>query len=309
MTDSYVPSVDLDQRHRAGAEALEYWNESFWFPIYDPKLDIGIVFRVGEYPRLGTANVFLTIFRAGRIVLALSDQLAPLPPHEPRRLGAAHGLTVEWEEPLQGFRLRFDAGAHGFDLHWKGMSPPFLYQGGADAPVELVPRHIEQGGRAVGTVRIAGESYALNGCAHRDHTFGGERDWDKMYRWNYLSGEFDESFWFNAVRIKWTAEMDWLYVGCLWDGARLLTLNDLAMSIKTADGGTRPVAAALTLTDELGRQHRIESGRIVGECPVRIWNNWLKDYLVEYRMGDRLGYGVLEHGYREGAPLAEFQDR
>jgi hypothetical protein len=308
MRDSpYVPSPEQDQRHLPGPAAETYWNESFWFPMYDPALDLGIVFRSGIYPRwgAGSSNFFLTICHRGRTVLSISDQRLPLPPHDPIRLAGANGLTVEWEEPLQRFRLRFAHGPHAFDLRWQGMSPPFLYPGMDDQPSDLVPRHIEQGGRATGTVTVGGEEFRFNGYAHRDHTFGGERDWDTFYRWNYLTGEFD-SFWFNAVRIKFHADMDWLRIGCLWDGTRLLNLADIDLRVDTADGGTRPVAATATLVDETGRSHHIRSGAIRGLCAVPVWSCWLKDYLVEYRRGDELGYGVLEHGYREGAPLDEF---
>jgi hypothetical protein len=304
---SYVPSIDMDQRHRPGPEAFQYWNESFWFPMYDPKADIGIVFRSGIYPKwgAGSSNCFLSIIHEGKLVLALSDQRAALPPDAPARIVTDGGLVIEWEEPLQSFRLRFAYGSHGFDLHWKGMSPPFLYQGMEGQPVDLVPRHIEQGGRAVGTVTIGGREHAFNGYAHRDHTYGGERDWNHFYRWNYLSGEFDR-FWFNAVRIKFHADMDWLSLGCLWDGSRLSNLRAVSIDAETADGGTRLVAAEARLTDENGGQHRLVSGRICGVCPVLIWSCWLKDYLVEYRMGDEVGYGVFEHGYKEGEALSEF---
>jgi hypothetical protein len=309
MTPSaYVPSVDMDERHRPGPAALQYWNESFWFPLYDPKQDIAIIFRSGVYPKweTGWSNCFLTILHEGRIVLALSDQRAPLPPDEPRRIVTGSGLTIEWRELLQSFSLRFSSGSHGFDLVWTGMSPPFLYQGMHDQPIDFVPRHIEQGGRAVGTVRLGGREFAFDGYAHRDHTFGGERDWNTMYRWNYLSGELDD-FWFNAVRLKFHADMDWLSLGCIWDGRDLVNLDDVVLAVTTADGGSRFVAATATLTDQRGRRHQIETGAIRGVAPVLLWSSWLKDYVVEYRMADRAGYGIFEHGYREGEPLVEFE--
>jgi hypothetical protein len=304
---SYVPSAETDGRHRPGAAALQYWNESVWFPMYDPRTDIGIVFRSGIYPKwgAGSSNCFLSIVHEGRIVLTLSDQRAPLPSDDPTRIVTDSGLSIEWEEPLHSFRLRFSLGSHAFDLHWKGMGPPYLYPTMEGQPADMVPRHIEQGGRATGTVRLGGRDFAFDGYAHRDHTYGGERDWNHFYRWNYLSGEFDQ-FWFNAVRIKFHADMDWLRIGCIWDGARLLALHDVSMRVQTADGGTRLVAAEATLTDELGRAHHIASGRICGVAPVLIWNTWLKDFLVEYRMNGRIGYGVFEHGYREGDRLDVF---
>ena len=51
--------------------------------------------------------------------------------------------------------------------------------------------------------------------------------------------------------------------------------------------------------------HRIETESFHGVCPVLIRHTWVKDNLVRYRKGDAIGYGILEHGYREGDVLAE----
>jgi len=107
------------------------------------------------------------------------------------------------------------------------------------------------------------------------------------------------------VRIKFDADMDWLYVGCVFDGERVLALTDLAIEVRTVQGGARPVGATLVLTDETGAVHRIESETFHGVCPVLIGRTWLKDCIVRYRKGDAVGYGILEHGYREDDVLAE----
>lgn len=298
----YLPTIEDDQRHTPGPDAMVYWNESFWFPMYDPKQDIGVIFRSGAFPVFsgGEANLYLFILHKGEIVYGISDVHTALAPMEPNRLRMNDGLTIEWVKPLQSFRLHFEHGSTGFDLQWEGMSPPFKYLHPPDLTVEQVPRHLEQGGRATGTVRIAGRDYPFDGYAHRDHSFGGDRDWDKFYSWTYLSGELD-NFWFNAVRIKFSPDMDWIRVGCLWDGQELLNLTDIDIHVETADGNTRPVSTSAMITDEKGRQHYIVSEGVLGIAPVRIWRTWLRDAIVKYRCGDRRGYGILEHGYLENA--------
>ncbi len=299
MSDRYIPRVDHDRRHQPGPDALRYWNESFWFPLYDPKEDIGIVFRSGAFPIVGEANIYLFILHKGEIVFSLSDQHAPMAPMAPDRLQMDNGLSIEWREALHSFRLRFEHGAHGFDLEWHGMSPPFLYPHPEEISAELMPHHLEQGGHASGTVRIAGVEYAFDGLAHRDHTYGGDRDWDKFYRWTYLSGEFGRDRWFNAVRVKFAPDMDWIRVGCLWDGNQLLNLQHVEMHVETTDGGTRQTAVGAWITDETGATHYIHSERVLGVAPVRIWRTWLRDAFVRYRWGEHVGYGILEHGYVE----------
>lgn len=294
----YLPSVEDDRRHVPGPGALPWWNESFWFPMYDPKLDLGIVFRSGAFPLAGTANLYLFIVHRGLVVYGISDQQATPSAMQPDRLVMDNGLSIEWLEPLRSFRLRYAHGALTFDLEWSAISPPFKYLHPADLTIEQMTRHIEQGGRARGTVTLGGTVHEFDGYAHRDHSFGGDRDWDKFYRWTYLSGEIDD-FWFNAVRIKFSPEMDWIRVGCLWDGRELLNLQDVEIHVETADGNTRATAVSAVITDERGRRHRIVSDGVLGTAPVRIWRTWLRDSFVRYRMEDRTGYGILEHGYLE----------
>jgi len=99
--------------------------------------------------------------------------------------------------------------------------------------------------------------------------------------------------------------MDWLYVGCIFNGERVLALTDLVIDVRTVQGGARPIGATLVLTDETGAVHRIETDGVHGVCPVLICRTWLKDCLVRYRAGDAVGYGILEHGYREDDSLSE----
>jgi hypothetical protein len=85
-------------------------------------------------------------------------------------------------------------------------------------------------------------------------------------------------------------------------------LSHIDMAVRTVQGGARPIAATLALTDDTGQIHRIETGSFHGVCPVLIWRTWLKDHIVQYRMGSAIGYGVLEHGYREEERLVEFEN-
>jgi hypothetical protein len=305
-TDPRIPVAATDRRHRPGPDALPLWNESFWFALYDPDQDIGISVRWGLHPRLegGYGNFYLGIVHRGEPVYTASHHRAPLPPEQPDRLELANGLTLHWLEPLRSFRLVFGDGDLGFDLTFTGMSAPYLYDSWRNGSPDDVPRHIEQGGRATGAVTIGGVAFRFDGHAHRDHTYGGERDWEQFYRWNYLSGEIGR-FWFNAVRIKFDADMDWLYVGCVFDGERVLALTDLAIEVTTVQGGARATAARLVLTDEAGAVHRIETDAFLGVCPFLIRRTWLKDGFVRYRMGGAVGYGILEHGYREDDALPE----
>jgi hypothetical protein len=292
-----MASVADDERHTPGAGALPLWNESFWFTGYDPEAEIGVILRAGAYPVQGTANLYLYLTHHGRVVHAIVDHALPPAPPAARRLTYANGLDVQWE-PRERFALRYQSGANGFDLTWEGLSPTYLYPHPPDVPVEVVPRHIEHTGTVRGTVTIGGTAHRIDCLGHRDHSWGGERDWAKMHHWEYLNGEFGRDLWFHAVRVK-LADLDWIHIGCLWDGSELHALDGLAIESRTADGGTRQLAVEVRAVDERGRPWHFVGDEIIVNCPVPFDRTWLKDAITRYRTGDRVGYGIYELGFVE----------
>ncbi len=294
-TDMATP--EDDRRHAPGPESMPLWNESLWFPFYDPKHEIGVVLRVGVLANQRRANLFVYIVRKGEIVHSFIDQQLPVPPIEQGRMTIG-GLTIEWLEPLRSFRLRYANGPHGFDVTWTACSPTYTYPHPEGVSYDQLTGHIEQGGTARGTITLGGTPVAIDCSAHRDHSWGGERDWSKFNRWTYLSGEFGTDFWFNAVRIDYGPEVD-VRLGGLWDGKELLGLEKVEIEVSTADGGTRQNGVAVTITDERSRTHRIVGDAPVVSCVVRYGQTWLKDGITRYRYGERVGWGIHEHGYVE----------
>ncbi len=149
-----------------------------------------------------------------------------------------------------------------------------------------------------GTVTLAGVEHRIDCLGHRDHSFGGERDWSHFHRWNYLSGELGTDFWFNAVRIDIGPETD-VRIGCVWDGRELLALPAIELEVDTADDGARQRGVTARLTDERGRTHVIVGEEVLVNFPVQYGRTWLKDAVTRYRMGERVGFGILEHGFVE----------
>jgi len=297
-------TVDDDRRHQPGAESLPLWNESLWFPMYDPVIDLGVVFRAGEQPNLGFANLYLGLTRGGVLVHHVMVEDLPLAAFEGERLELPVGLTIEWREPLRSFALRYASGDHGFDLLWEGVAPPYKYPPPPGTSVDQVPRHIEHAGRATGTVTIAGETLPFSGWAHRDHSFGGERDWDKFWRWTYASGAAGEPgaehVWFNAVEIRFGADFPPIHIGCVSvNGEAAVPLARIDIDARTDPGTRRPLGGELHLVDVEGRSFRVATEQVLGVVPARFRDTRLFDGLARYRVGELTGHGILEVGFVE----------
>ena len=294
---THMATPQDDERHTPGPDSLPLWNESYWFPIYDPRQEIGVVFRAGMYANQQTANSYLFITHHGAVVHTWTEHRAPLPRMEPRRVVVGN-LTIDIEEPLQRFRLRYANGSSSFDLLWDGHSPAYMYPRPPDVPFQQYPGHIEQSAAVTGTVTIGGTVYAIDCLGHRDHSWGGERDWNKFYGWDYLNGEFGRDFWVHAVRFEIAPGAN-IFIACLWDGKELLEGSDIQLDVRLTDGGKRQLGCDLSFKDEHGRVYHIIGEPVLANPVVQLGKTWLKDGITRYRWGERIGYGILEHGYLE----------
>ena len=302
----HMATIEDDGRHTPGPGSPPLWNESYWFAFYDPRAELGVSVRLGIYANRQQGNIYLFFGHQGEIVHSLIDLRAPTPPLEAGRLVIA-GMAVEWEEPLERFRLRYEHGSHAMDVVWQGFSPTYLYPSLEQTASDEAPGqsrqtgHIEHAGVVSGSMTIAGTAYSVDCLGHRDHSWGAERDWNKLPHWDYLSGEIGRDFWFNAVRVALGQNAPPIFLGGLWDGREVLGLADVQMDVRTADGGARQVGVDLRLVDERQREHHIVGEEVLVIGAVQFGRTWCKDGFTRYRYNDRVGYGILEHGYIERA--------
>lgn len=293
---THMATVEDDARHVPGPESRPLWNESYWFTFVDPKNDIGFAARFGMLPNMGYGNFYLLVSQGNQLLYSLIDQRAELP-----EMGAPlsmSGYTITVEKPLERFHLTFANDSCAFDLVWESSVPTIMWPH-PPGTVDQSTRHIEHSGRITGTLRVGATTFQIDSRAHRDHSFGGVRDWNSFDQWDYLSGDFGDDFWFNAVRIRITPMPQYFYVGCLWDGEEALLTTKVEMDVFEAEAGTRATGVDLRLTDEKGREHHI-----IGRTAIASGNVWfgptcLREGYNRWTYGDHVGYGVHEHGYTE----------
>jgi hypothetical protein len=292
----HMATIEDDLPHVAGPDSLPLWNESYWFAFYDPNTEVGATIRLGIHPNQNEANLYLMFVRGHETVHTLIDVHAPVPALEEGRLGL-HGYTIDFERPPERFRLRYEREGQAIDVVWEGFSPTYLYPFPPESSSDQVPRHIEHGGTVTGKIKIGGVEYAVDCLGHRDHSWGGERDWAKLHQWDYLSGEIGKDFWFNAVQV--TLGEQQIYIGGLWNGTEVLNLAEVKMDLRRVDGGTRSLGVDLHMVDEREHEHHIIGEEVLAIAPAQFGRTWVKDGFTRYRYGDRVGYGILEQGYIE----------
>ena len=92
-----------------------------------------------------------------------------------------------------------------FSLEFESLNPMFDYRECVDKESERISQkvaseHLEQFGRATGTVTVAGKPFEISGLGERDHSWG-VRDWNAPKMWIWLTAEFSESLAFNVTKL------------------------------------------------------------------------------------------------------------
>lgn len=287
-----------DRRHTPGAGAKPLWNESWWFPFYDPQARVGVVTRIGLLPLQGTANLWFLVTRDGALAHDATNLSLPLPAGDIDSGLRVGPLSYRCLAPLTRWHLGFADARVAMDVEWEAFSPGHQWPFPPESSVEEVPRHIEQSGWVRGTLTIDGERVALERAyAHRDHSWGGERDWAKMHHWYYTSGELGAELSFNAVKV-WFAPDAFITIGCLWDGRETMHVDAIDVTCAIDPTSRRHSGGVVTLRDAHGRDWRF-AGTVLAHAPVAIGPTRVDDAITEWRGGGRVGYGVIEYGRQE----------
>lgn len=171
---------------------------------------------------------------------------------------AVDGLTVKHTDLLERAELGFHSDEVSFGAVVEGLHPAFDYRRNVDGcPSFVADNRFEQSLRVRGTLRVAGREIAVEGTAHRDHSWG-ERDWDSIQDWKWLSAQAGEDVLLNAMQIHGRGETTWHgYVQR--DG--VLSGVTLLRGETSYDEQWQQQRARFTLTDEAGRTTVVELER------------------------------------------------
>lgn len=184
------------------------WSESFFFSFYDDKAGVGGAMRVGQELNNGTANCWYGIMSGEGWRYLHNGQDYPITPAD----RTSEGLGISWEGGHS--HLFFDGEGIGhftaadgdteIDLrieNFHPMSPMWpIGTSGVHAHVEqtMAHGHFEGSGRATGTLKARGQTFAIDGLCHRDHSWG-PREWKGFTGHRWIVGSLGEELSFSGL--------------------------------------------------------------------------------------------------------------
>ncbi|MCC6847206.1 MAG: hypothetical protein IT294_01800 [Deltaproteobacteria bacterium] len=319
-----LPTDDL-MHENSGEEAF---NESAYYNFFDPGRRVGGFVRLGNRPNEGHAEMTTCFYLPdGRVAFMFRrPEIASNAAHDAGGLRfevrkpfvehhvAYRGRACMLRNPLEMADPRAAFAANPFvpvelDVRWLGLSP--VYGGEprrreeerwvgvrAEKPGQEFARgHLEQHGKAIGTLAIGDERFALDAPGIRDHSWG-PRSWQapKSYRW--LTMSFDEDL--GAVP-SFVAQRDGreIHGGYVFRKGRD---NDAIVrtEIATEFVGEQRLHDRIRVRVTTARGEAIEiAGKVLAMIPLRNRRDGtvtrIAEGLTEWRWGDRVGYGLAEY--------------
>ncbi len=302
---------DTDVIHRIGRE-LD-WNESFYFSFYDKVNDICGFMRIGLKPNRAQKNVFCFLILPNGSIVGMKKDV----PYSDTELSAG-GLVFQKIVPEKRWKIMFNGGLHAlfeegrplkrtsFMLDWNGLNEVFDYRdcisGGIKEEMskKVASEHLEQFGRIKGLLEVGGKKYDIEGLGERDHSWG-VRDWTAPKMWIWLTCQFSDDCALNLTKL--VVEQGEVDAGFIHLDGRNIPLMKAKIDTVYGDAGS-PESFEMVLEDNEGNSHSITATvrkKAIMEFPNPEGHgiSLMHETLAEYRMGDKVGYGIAEYLIRE----------
>ena len=272
------------------------WNESYYFNFYDSQAQIGGFTRIGLQENINKSNVWCLLIKDGKP--AYNRFILELPHTE---AGMEHGVTVggltyRVLEPLKRFKIEFKDRDTQLDLTWEAVHPvKEIGEKQGELPNNIASAHYEQGGRVEGTVTIKGKSSSIKGFGMRDHSWG-IRDWEGVKNWMAMWPIFSKELLIAAIRITLLND-NIIQTGFVFDGNENIDVVEVKPIVELTEDGLTQKKLNLQVVDKKGERREM-TGKLVANFPLPYDGNILNEALFEYRLGNKIGYGIFEYNVR-----------
>jgi len=303
------------------------FNESAYFNFYDPALGLGGFTRLGNRPNEGMAEMTLCLYLPdGRVAFMFKR-----PTIDGNEAFDAGGMRFEIRTPMREHGIRYDGSCILLDQPLDLLDPrvAFTTNPVAKASVDVTyaaistvhggePRvrkdgewvsanlerggqefakgHLEQHGRATGTVTVDGTSWAVDGFGLRDRSWG-PRFWQAPDYYRWLTMNFGPDA---GIAAALTVQRDGRRMagGYLWEpGVESRRIRSVEVESEHEPEHGLHVALRATLAMADGGTETVD-GRVRRMVPLRNRRDGvttrIAEGLTEWRWGDRVGHGWSE---------------
>lgn len=314
--------LDPADEYMHALEEAETFNESMYFNVYDPKVDVGGWFRIGNRANEGYAEMTCCLYLPDKTVGFMYSR-----PHiDSNDAFDAGGMRFDVVEPFKKLRVSYEGkvavlsdplamkdprkafteAPHvdaSVDLAYRGLSPmmggePEWDEGDIVAEsMQFAKGHYEQHVGAKGRIACGADSWDIDGFGLRDHSWG-PRSWQApyWYRWLTCNAGPSDGFMVSIIASR--------------DG------KVRRSGVVFENGGYTPILDAdleTTWTDEFDQQQL----RCVARTPNREFeiNGTVRSFIpLRNRRGGnvtRIGEGLTEYVWegKTGYGLSEYLDQ
>jgi hypothetical protein len=319
-----LPTDDL--MHENTGE--ENFNESAYYNFFDPQLRVGGFVRLGNRPNEGKGEMTTCFYLPdGRVAFMYKrPEIARNAEHD------AGGLRFEVKTPFVEHRVTYRGHACmlanplemadpktafasnpfvsvELDVAYHGLSPgyggePRRRDGDRWVSVraeksgqEFAKGHLEQHGKAVGTLTVDGQRFEIDAPGLRDHSWG-PRYWQapKYYRWLTMSFGEDLGAVPALVVQRDGRETHGGYVYRKGRPNERIVKTEIATDFVGEQQLHDRIHVRATTKD--GEVHEI-TGKVLSMIPLRNRRDGritrIAEGMTEWRWGDRVGYGLAEY--------------
>jgi hypothetical protein len=297
---------ESDGLHVAGSD--QWWREAWYFELYDPNVELQFQAYQGVFPNAATGDLNAAIFHRRRLIHVTSktDFHVPAEPMDERLCFGP--MKLETLEPLQRWRLKYDAPEVQADLLFEAVHPPFSWAAAklwleTSAQADMRSHHFDQLGRYTGTIWVDETALAIDTLGFRDRMWGwgGRKHWRSYV---ILWSAFDEGCIANLAIQRFDDGRQALAGYLLRDGQPSL-LRRAAVEVEWNRRRWKTIARVdAEVEDSRGRMLQF-SGRPQGVLDTS--HRWAhrSDHMLfsvgEYQCGDRVGHGVMNWAFANEA--------
>jgi hypothetical protein len=301
-------------------EEAETFNESMYFNVYDPKVDVGAWFRIGNRANEGYAEMTTCLYLPGGIIGFMYAR----PQISNNDAFYAGGMRFDVVEPFKELRVTYDGRVARLtdplemkdpraaftsaphvdctvELAYRGLSPMWggepTFDEGEKRPegMEFARGHYEQHVGARGRIVCGDDEWEIDGYGLRDHSWG-PRSWQApyWYRWLTCNAGPDDGF---MVSIVASRDGKVRRSGIVFEKGGYTPILDakLETSWTDSDGYQEGIRCIARTPD---REIEI-AGKVMSFIPLRNRREGqttrIGEGLTEYTWEGKTGYGLSEY--------------